>query len=195
MVTDVPYQPGNPWATSTLPPPFGEPSVTEAMVLTAVGKFCEAILPDAIEVMAGQANRVPQPTRANFVIMTPGSRAQLSTTTRTWTPPAPSGVGGIVIQQSTRFDMQIDVYGPASAEAAQLFVMLWRDAFGCEFLKPYGVQPLYCLDASQLPLVDGEQQYEQRWTITASMQINPSVSTPAQFADSVTVELIQADQG
>ena len=54
-----------------------------------------------------------------------------------------------------------------------------------------GCQPLYCDDGHQMPLINGEFQYEARWTIHARLQINPAISTPQEFADSLTPTLVE----
>jgi hypothetical protein len=34
-----------------------------------------------------------------------------------------------------------------------------------------------------MPLISGEQNYVQRWTITAELQYNPITTTPMEFFD------------
>lgn len=55
-------------------------SLTEDQILTGLRAFLLAVLPDGIEVVQGQDNRVSMPAGANFVIMTPARREQLSQT-------------------------------------------------------------------------------------------------------------------
>ena len=76
----------------------------------------------------------------------------------------------------------------------QIVSTLLRDTYGCDFLRPHLVQPLYTGDPRQLPLVTGEQQYLQRWMLGATLQFNPTVSTSQQFADIVDVTLVEIDQ-
>lgn len=150
-----------------------------------------AVLP--VNVVKGQANRVPMPTGPNFVILTPGGRAQLATTVRTYEPsddPAPAD-GARDTQRQTRLDVQVDIYGPAAAENVQIVSTLLRDMYGCDFLRPHKIQPLYCSDPRQLPLITGEKQYEQRWMLGATLQFNPTVSTSQQFADIVDVTFVE----
>jgi hypothetical protein len=53
---------------------------------------------------------------------------------------------------------------------------------------------LYCSDGHQMPLTTGEQQYETRWTLTASLQYNPTVSIPQQSANTLAVNIMEASQ-
>jgi hypothetical protein len=55
------------------------------------------------------------------------------------------------------------------------------------------MQPLYASDARQLQFVTGEAQYMERWGFDAVLQMNPIVSVPQDFADSLTVGLIDVD--
>lgn len=168
--------------------------LTEEAILTGLRAFLLDVLTvGPANVVRGQQNRVPMPVGPNFVIMTPTARGQLATTVRTYRPsddPAPAE-GERDTQRSTRLDVQLDVYGPGAAENAQIVTTLLRDVYGCDFLRPHLCQPLYCGDPTQLPLITGEKQYEQRWTIPTSLQFNPTVSTSQQFADNVAITLAE----
>jgi len=168
--------------------------LTELAVFIGLRAFVLDVLAlPANQVVKGQQNRVPMPAGPNFVILTPTGRAQLATTVRSYRPPvdpAPA-VGTRDTQRQTRLDIQIDVYGPAAAENVQILSTLLRDMYGCDFLRPHRVQPLYCSDPKQLPLISGEMQYAQRWTLGATLQFNPTVSTSQQFADIVDVTFVE----
>ena len=41
------------------------------------------------------------------------------------------------------------------------------------------------------PLVTGEEQYDERWILTASLQYNPIVTIPQQSADALSVSQIK----
>lgn len=163
-------------------------SITEDELMDVVGGFTTSILGN-IPVARGQDNRVPEPLGPNFVIITPILRRQLSTTRHE----NDDTINIIFVDRPTEAHLQIDIYGPISTDNAQIFTTLFRDSYGTEAMAGTGVQPLWCDDGRQMPLVNGEEQYEARWMINAVVQINPAVSTPAQFADTVTVDMIKAD--
>lgn len=163
-------------------------SITEDDLLQVIGDFITGILGN-VQVAAGQDNRVPEPLGPDHVMMTLSSAAQLSSTTHANDPDAET----ITVARSTRVDVQLDVYGPNSFGNAMIITTLLRDGYGCTAMNGTGVQPLYCDDGRQMPLIDGEKQFEARWMIHASLQITPAIVTPAQFADSVEVVLIEAD--
>lgn len=165
------------------------PALTEDAILTALRAFLLAILPDGVEVTQGQQNYVPEPNGPDHVIMTPDRRTQMAQTTHEW-----DGAGNTIgVNRSSALHFRLDCYGPNSADNGQVITTLFRDTFGCDFFASYGVQPLYCDDGQQMPLVNGEEQYENRWMIRATLQANILVTVPAQFSDQITAEPVQAD--
>ncbi len=163
------------------------PVLTDDAIITALRAFLLAVLPDGVEVVLGQVNRVPEPTSLDHVIITPARREQLSTTTHSYS----MATGMSVVARSNAVHFQLDVYGPNSTDNVQVIATLFRDAWGCDFLAPYQVQPLYCDDGRQMPLVNGEYQYEDRWTMTAAVQANPPVAVPVDFAANVAVNMVE----
>lgn len=164
-------------------------NLTEDEIMTALRGFIVSILPAAVEVVRGQDNNVPMPSVPDFVLMTPAARTQLATTTHDYR----DDDGEKDVGRATSFGFQLDFFGPASADNAQIFSNLFRDDHGCAFLAPRGVVPLYCDDGRQMPLVTGEKQYVARWMLNGVLQANLVVTAPQQFADSLVTTLIQAD--
>lgn len=166
-------------------------SITDDDVYTALRLFILAILPDLgpENVLLGPMNRVPMPPGPNFVIMSPTDRGALATTVRQYLPDD----GERHTTRSTRVGCFVNFYGDDATDNGQIFNQLFRDMYGCDFMRPYFVQPLWCDDGRQAPLIDSEKQYAQRWVIRTVMQINPTVSTSQQFADTVAVTLVEAD--
>jgi hypothetical protein len=118
--------------------------------------------------------------------MTAADRKQLATTTHRYDAAGQSNSVG----RSNSITVQLDVYGPGSTDNAQVIATLFRDQYGCDALGP-NVQPLYCDDGRQMPLINGEMQYQDRWTLMATMQANPAISTPAQFTRNVSITPVE----
>lgn len=154
---------------------------TDETVMTAVRTFLLDVLPDGWEVFQGQDNRVPEPSAVNFVVMTPAHRKRLSTNTVTWdtTDPAPTTLAH---DSDVEVRTQLDIHGPGGADAGSMIATLMRDEWGIEQLRGFGVTPLYATDGDQVPFINGEGQYENRWVMEVAFQIVPTVSTPAEFA-------------
>lgn len=95
------------------------------------------------------------------------------------------------ILQATQVGVQVDVYGPASADYAQIITTAIRDEYAADQFASSGfdVAPLYADDAQQMPFIGGEAQYEQRWMIKCQLQCNPVVTIPQQFAEQAQATL------
>lgn len=161
-------------------------------VYTKLRAFLLTIVPVGTEVVQGMDNRVPQPS-GEHVVMTAIFQNRLATNVDTYDDSGLPADSTKIYTQSTRLDVQLDCYGANSAALAVMFSTLLRDETGCEGLAP-DAQPLYTDDPRMVPLVTGEEQYLQRWTITAVLQWNPTTSTPQQFADTLTASIINVDE-
>lgn len=171
------------------------PSVLDTAVFTSLRAVLLAIVASGTEVLRGEINRVPEPVSPDFVIMSPNRRPQLGRPVETWEGANPTTV---TVEQSTEYVMQLDVHGPASADNAQAIVIAFRSSWVAELFAaqdPVVLAPLYADDASYLPFVNGEQQYEFRWIVAVHMQVHPALSTPAQFANTLVLPTNPADSG
>lgn len=165
-------------------------SQTDAQVLTALRGFVLSILPAGTECVLGQINRVPEPMSANFVVLTPIMRKRLETTTNVYTDAAhpvgnPSGTEAATAP--IELTVQMDFHGPTSGDSVQTFLTLWRDDYACEAFENAGIDaaPLYASEPRQAPFINGEGQYEYRWTIDACMQVNVTVTAPQSFSSTL----------
>lgn len=101
--------------------------------------------------------------------------------------------------QNTEIVYQIDVHGPNSADNTQTITTLFRDPWGVDWFNTYSadndinVCPLYADDPHQVPFVNAENQYEERWIVEAHLQSNQTVSVPQQYADVVNVTPISVN--
>lgn len=86
--------------------------------------------------------------------------------------------------QPTKVTVQLDVHGPSSADNTQTITTLFRDQYAIDQFATSGfdVTPLYHSEPRQVPFIDAEQQYEDRWTVDVAMQANPIITVPQQFA-------------
>lgn len=177
---------------------------TDDAIFTALGAFILDVLPALAGPLAdprrnirqGNQNNAPMPAGPNFVIMVPASRAPLATTMHDYRPsasPAPA-TGFRDTTRSTRVGIMVNFYGPSAADNGQTFATLFRDMYGCDFLRSAGIQPLYCDDGRQMPLIDDQKQYTARWVYNTLLQANPTISTSQQFADTLELTVLEADK-
>lgn len=161
-------------------------------VAVKVQNFLISIVPSGTPVIRGPVNRSSLPSDP-CVIFTPLFQTRLRTNLHVDTDPYPTPGGTTTTEQGTQVHIQMDFYGPASNEWAVAASMLWRDEYGCNLLAPE-CQPLYSDDARMIPLVTGEEQYLERYAITAMLQWNPVTVTAQEFADTLDVTLINVDE-
>jgi hypothetical protein len=160
-------------------------------VFVALVAFLREVLPDLSnrQIMQGEQNSVPMPIGPRFVIIVPTGRAWQSGSVHGYR--SDDGQRDTTVQ--TRSSYNINFYGPNAVDDAQIFVTLWRDMYACDFLRPYQIQPQWADDARQMPLVNDSKQYEQRYLVQAHLQVNPTVSTAQQFADTLAITILEAD--
>lgn len=95
----------------------------------------------------------------------------------------------------TQWTVQCDVHGTNGADNARIIEGLFRSEYGTQAfaLSGFEIQPLYCDPVRQMPFINGEQQFEDRWTLDLVMQVNPKIETPQAFAAALEVGLIDVD--
>lgn len=150
-------------------------SIAVDAVIDALGGFIAPFVA-GVPIVRGQQNRVAPPP-GGYVQLTEIMQVDLET------PIFVNQFANAQVQITgpKRIDIQVDFYGPASGEQAAALKVVYRTEYACAQF-PAGIAPLYCSDAHQGPLVTGEEQYQDKWTITASLQFNPAVYIPVQFA-------------
>lgn len=121
---------------------------------------------------------------------------------------ATMAAGAFFAMQEAEVDVQIDVHGPNSHDNAAVITTLFRDDYAVEQFLAYGtappgyptvgqifgttpwqnnssnytaVAPIHADDPKQIPFLNAEQQYENRWIVTARLQANQIVSVSQQF--------------
>lgn len=163
-------------------------SLTDQDVFRAFVVFFKTFLPSTVEVVQAQDNRVPMP-KYGFVSMNNTGMDRLSFNIDKYQPTTQ----GKTILTPTKYSMQLDFYGEFSQVWAMQTVAFFRDEYATEIFPP-NIQPLYADDPVQIPLIDGESQYEQRWKLTATLQYNPTISVTQQSMLEAKAFLAPIDQ-
>lgn len=138
--------------------------------IVAVATFLQPLMPAGTQIVRGQSNGVPAPMPPSVVITEIGMPQY--TTTRTTLN---AMLGHQTYDMPKMLNLQLDFYGPQAGDMASTAVTMLRSLYACESF-PDGVEPLYCSDAIQAPLITGEKQYEARWSTTLSVQYNAAVT-------------------
>lgn len=103
--------------------------------------------------------------------------------------------GSKTMEQPIELHVQIDAHGPNSYENAVRISTVFRDEDGVRLFAQSGVDvtPLHADDPRQAPFEDDQSQVEERWIVTAVLQVNAATTTAQQFADELTPEIVNVD--
>jgi len=143
---------------------------THSQMFKTLREFLLTIVPNGCEVIKFQNNRVVEPA-GSFVMMSPLRMTRLSTNLDT-------DLGVTTdITQSMQVDVQLDFHAPDTdtpADLATVTSTLLRSWVSVKSFAAsgYDITPLYASDPRQMPFVNAEQQYETRWVVDASLQVN-----------------------
>ena len=94
----------------------------------------------------------------------------------------------------SQFTVQLDFHGPNGGNFARIVSALFRDEYGYDVLTGLNpaVSPLFADDPRQVPFMNAEQQFEDRWTLDAQLQVNFTVTVAQQAAAAAIVGVVDA---
>ena len=151
-------------------------------VIDALKAFLLPFIPDgANKIVRGQVNRVAQPADP-CVVLTELLEVDLSVPRADYQPDDSTAT----LHGPTRIDVQLDFYGELSSDYCKAVKSAFRTMWATSQF-PKNIQPLYTSDGVQSPMVSGEAQWQSRWTLTVSLQYNPVMTVPQDFADVLSV--------
>lgn len=157
--------------------------ITDTDAYTAVKAFCALVVPAGTLILQGQQNGIAMPS-TNFVLLTTIDSERIGTNT--------DGLvfvnGGFTASVSAdyRYSIQADFYSPDAESWATSAELLWRDGIAWDSM-PSNIKPLYSDKPRQLPIIGGEDQWIQRWTMTLVLDYRPTWTQPTDAATSLTV--------
>lgn len=162
------------------------PAISEKDIFDVLRLFLSRYV--SCPVVRGQVNRVPQ-VKGAVVVMTATGMVALSVPVETHTDTEKT------IERGVKFSVQIDVYGTGAQGRAAALSMLCRSSEGFDFYASSGfnMQLLYADDAQQMPIINGEEQFQERWTFPLLLQVNESVTITTETANALTIGLVNVD--
>lgn len=164
------------------------PSITVDNVIDALSAFIVPFVGgDPSVVIRAQVNRVPMPL-TGFVELRELLQVPIETPIQIQS--ADPNVQQATITGPKRIDIQVDFYGPSAGEWSTAIETVFRTSYAADQFSG-GIAPLYCSESRQAPLVTGEEQYENRWILTASLQYNPDVVVPQQSATELETSIFE----
>ncbi len=157
-------------------------------------------LADFIEPIGGvckqaQANRVPMP-KGQFCILTPLRFTRLSTTREIKQDSGSSDTSAMGYTEVRQADIQVDIYGQGAGDRAIALETVFTAGYAYEKIKVIDsrLAPLYSTSAIQAPMIDAESQWEERYTMTLSLQAHITVSFPQDYFDHAEITTEQVDK-
>jgi len=171
-----------------------EISVVIDDIIDALADFIDPFV-DGAEIIRGQVNRTPPPS-GQYIELTEILSVDLSVPYQQYS--ASAQVDPVLDQADligrVRSDIQVDFYGDNSGNWCRVILNAIRTGYGFDAF-PENIKPLYATDGMQHPWTTGEKQSVTRWTITVSIQYNPQVTVPQEFADEITANVaVPVDQ-
>jgi hypothetical protein len=162
-------------------------NLTEVAIRTALRAYALSLLPAGVQVVKGRDNGVPMPVGPFAMLgsarITPWRTNvdSINTTTQTKS-----------ISVGATYTFQCDVYGSGAADNAVMLAMAFRDDYPSQFM-PAGADAMYASDPLQIPFVDAEDNYEERWVIDLTVGYNPIIAIQSQSALDVDIVLSNVD--
>lgn len=132
-------------------------------------------------------NRVPLPSDNNYIIFT------ILNPFRYGTPLVETNSLGNTSYQTYRVSVQIDFYGDFAFDRANDIINISRTEFLCQFLKPYGIQPIACDDAKNLTGVSGEKEYIERWSVDLEIDYCDAVSDNQDWFNTAELNIFETE--
>jgi len=172
-----------------MPAPPSVLNITDSDVYTALVGFVGMAVPEGTPIVQGQQNRVAMPSVACVVLTTLGMPRRIGTNSDSIEAIVVDGVitgFNAEVEADFEYSVQADFYSPYAEAWATAVELLWRDKIGWYFM-PDGMKPLYSEGRQQLPLIGGEEQWVQRWTMTLVLDYQPVATLLIQAATSATV--------
>ncbi len=161
---------------------------TDSALYQALGGYLKTVLPSPFRVKQGQQNRTPSPVGPYCVMQLITTRLL---TTNGWSYTDASRV----VTELREVTVQVSAFGTGAGDALKQVCGLWRDFYTTDWLQTNApvLSPLSAAEPRQLGFVNGEDQYEDAWSVDLKMQVNYQRTIPQQFADKITVTTYAAD--
>lgn len=145
-----------------------------------------------------QQNSTAMPT-GNFAMMTPLGIDGLSTNSITYQFDESASVSSETHNRVALWRVQLDFYGDSAQENVNVISTITRSDYACQWFRDFAnssngtdipLNPVFCSDPKQTSMINGEDQWENRWTCDFHAQIPAAVTVPQQF---MTMANVRAD--
>ncbi|EOS94708.1 hypothetical protein LU631_02710 [Erwinia tracheiphila] len=142
-----------------------------------------------------QANRVPM-DKGEFNILTPLRFRRLSTSREKNKDTGVQSTSSIGFTEVRQAEIQVDIYGDGAGDRAIALETLFRTGYAYDAIKAIDarVAPLYSTEAIQAPMINAENQWQERYMLTLYLQVHITIDVQQDFFDKAQITINQADK-
>lgn len=128
---------------------------------------------DGNVIIRGWQNRAALPDDCDYVVLTLLTAQRHGTNVHQWQNAQEENSIDETISMLTEYTVQVDFCGTDEQnvmENATQLALVARDALACDFLRPYGILPLYAEDVRSMPFANEQRQWEARYIVTLHIE-------------------------
>lgn len=166
-------------------------SITINDSIDALANFIEPFCGSCYQ---AQSNRVPSYT-GQFCIITPLNSKRIGTTKQSNKDTGDNSTAQIGFDEVREASYQLDIYGDGAGDRALALETVFRSGYGVDAVEQenIAVTPLYSSDAIQAPFISAESQWENRYTITLTVQLKVTITVQQDYFDQADFSIEKVD--
>jgi hypothetical protein len=171
-------------------------ALTEADFMTALHGYIVAVTGlDGGVVFRGNQSRMVLPKKGAYCIYTPIIRQRRGTNLYRFDaeglPDDKNGTDSLTAL--VLIDVQVDFYADYAAQNAQMLEIASRSYMGTNYFKAAGVDVRVCTaqNPRNLTGIDASNQYEERWSVTITAEINSALIQKLPWFEDVTMKALK----
>lgn len=150
---------------------------------------------DGNAIIRGWQNRAALPDNSDYVVLTLLTARRHGTNVHSWDKTVESGIDE-TISMLNEYTVQVDFCGTDEQtvmEQATQLAIIARDALACDFLRPYGILPLYAEDVRSIPFTNEQRQWEVRYSVTLHLEAWADKTVNHDAFTDVTIQIEDVD--
>lgn len=179
-----------------------------ADILGAVYDFLQRIFPEGFTCADGRTapisqsviraaqNRVSLPPYSEIIILTLLNAVRHGTNVHMHRYLMKTDTLQEDIKMLTEYTVQIDCIGEFESDVMQranTIAIVARDAFACDFFRPYKILPLYAEDVRNLTFIDEQKQWRPRYSVVVHFETWNEHRVSQDYFNAVDVEIENVD--
>jgi hypothetical protein len=171
-------------------------ALTEADFMAALHGYIVAVTGlDGGVVFRGNQSRMVLPKKGAYCIYTPIIRQRRGTNLYDFDaeglPDDKNGTDSLTAL--VLVDVQVDFYADSAAQNAQMLEIASRSYMGTNYFKAAGVDVRVCTaqNPRNLTGIDASNQYEERWSVTITVEINSAITQLLPWFEDVKFQRVK----